>query len=412
MYGVRAIRDGKAVLPAIPAIGLISYATRRLRAEAVTDFESFLNLKQAWDALVADAALDHPFVTHEWIRTWWESFGGIRAMHIVVVKEGENVVGIAPMLEDTERFYGFKLRKLTFIWNSHVPRCDFIVAGRRLDVYRTLWEYIASQAKRWDLLLLPQLPENSPTLTWFKELATSSGFLACTWSAHASPYVPISGTWEEYFENLPKNHRTSLYSRAARLASVGKVELEPLTAEEASNALNEGFQIEAEAGRVATGNAVIHDAGVRTFYSKLVQTSEIRNFVRLQFLRAGSKRIAFNLSLQYASSMYLIKGSHLPEYASYSPFNILASKNLEHCFRQGLQRYDFLGKEEEWKSPWSPRVLSHHWMFIYPDNPRTALFNAMKFRLAPMIQELRQQESPFGKCAMTGVSEKLCGALG
>jgi hypothetical protein len=25
------------------------------------------------------------------------------------------------------------------------------------------------------------------------------------------------------------------------------------------------------------------------------------------------------------------------------------------------------------------------WMFIYPNNPRTALYNAMKFRLAPMI---------------------------
>jgi CelD/BcsL family acetyltransferase involved in cellulose biosynthesis len=402
------------MLPAIPAMGLISYTTRRLRVDVVTDFNSFLNLKQVWDLLVSEAALDHPFVTHEWIRAWWESFGGNRTMHIVVVREGETVVGIAPMLEDTERFYGFKLRKLTFIWNSHVPRCDFIVAGRRLDVYRALWDYIASQGKRWDLLLLPQLPENSPTLTWFKELATAGGYLACTWSADASPYVPISGTWEDYFESLPQNHRSNLHSRAARLASVGTVELEPMSGEagDVRTALDEGFQIEAAAGRVATGSAVIADAGVRMFYSKLVQNSGIRNLVRLQFLRAGSKRIAFNLSLQYASSMYLIKGSHLPEYSAYSPFNILASKNLEHCFREGLQRYDFLGKEEEWKSRWSRRALSHHWMFIYPDNPRTALFNAMKFRLAPMMQKFGQVEDSLGKCAMAGFSENPCEAQG
>jgi CelD/BcsL family acetyltransferase involved in cellulose biosynthesis len=395
-------------------MGLISYPIRRLRVDAITDFNAFVNLKHAWDLLVSEADLDHPFLTHEWIRTWWESFGGNRTMHIVVVKEADKVVGIAPMLEDTERLYGFKLRKLTFIWNSHVPRCDFIVAGRRLDIYRALWEYIASQGKRWDLLLLPQLPENSPTLTWFKELATASDFLACTGPAHASPYVPISGTWEEYFESLPTNHRSNLHSRTARLSSVGKVELEPLStaAADVSSALDEGFQIEAAAGRVAQGNAHMVDAGVRMFYSRLVQTSGMKDLVRMQFLRAGSRRIAFNLSMQYASAMYLIKGSHLPEYSSYSPFSILASKSLENCFREGLQRYDFLGKEEEWKSPWSQRVLSHHWMFIYPNNPRTALFNAMKFRLAPMMQNLGQVESSVGKCAMAGLRQNLCEAQG
>lgn len=211
----------------LPGIGLIQHTTRRLQLEIVSDFNSFLSLKTAWDSLVFPAALDHPFVTHDWIRAWWESFGENRAMHIIVVREGDTVVGIAPMLEDTERFYGFKLRKLSFIWSADSPGFDFIVAGRRMDIYRVLWGHIAAQGQRWDLLLLPQLPEGSPTLTYFKELATASGFLVHTWSSDAS----------------------------------------------------------------------------------------------------------------------------------------------------------------------------HHWMFIYPNNPRTALFNAMKFRLAPLIQELGQAEGPLRKCA-------------
>jgi CelD/BcsL family acetyltransferase involved in cellulose biosynthesis len=389
------------MLPVIPGIGLIQHTTRRLRVETVADVNSFLSLRQAWDALVSEAALDHPFVTHEWIRAWWKSFGGNRTMHIIVVREGDSVVGIAPMFEDTERFYGFKLRKLSFIWNIHVPRCDFIVAGRRLDIYRALWDYIAAESRRWDLLLLPQLPEGSPTLTWFKELAGASGYLACSWSSHSSPYVPISGTWEEYFESLEGAHRSNLHSRTASLSSIGKVEIEPHSAESGNltSALDEGLQMQAAASNGAPTNRIA-DAGVRTFYSQLIESASLKNLVRLQFLRAGDRRIAFNLSMQYAGSMYLIKGDHLPEFSAFSPFNILASKNLENCFREGLQRYDFLGKEEEWKSHWSQRVLSHHWMFIYPNNPRTALFNAMKFRFAPMIQELGHTE---GRAAMTSV---------
>jgi hypothetical protein len=210
----------------LPGMGLIQHTARRLHLETVSDFNSFLRLKQAWDSLVSSASQDPALVTHEEIRTWWES-SGRRTMQITVLREGSTLVGIAPMLEDTERFYGFKLRKLSFIWGPNVPRCDFIVAGRRMDIYRVLWEHIAAQGHRWDLLVLPQLPEGSPTLTYFKELATASGFVVHTWSSDAS----------------------------------------------------------------------------------------------------------------------------------------------------------------------------HHWMFIYPNNPRTALFNAMKFRLAPLIQELGDTERPLGKCA-------------
>jgi CelD/BcsL family acetyltransferase involved in cellulose biosynthesis len=387
-------------------IGLVHSNVRRLRVDIIGDFDSFLSLKTSWDALVASAGVDHPFVSHEWIRAWWESFGGDRTLHIVVAREGDTIVGIAPMLEETERFYGFKLRKLAFIWNNHVPRCDFIVSERRLDVYRALWGYIVGEARRWDLLLLPQVPEGSPTLTWLKELAGASGFLVGLWSAAASPYVPISGTWEQYFDSLPRKHRTSLLSRTARLSSLGKVELEHLSGdtEDVNTALDEGFQIEAAGQPDATGDALLGDARVRTFYSRLAKTPGIANSVRLHFLRSGNRRIAFDYSLHYANSMYLIKGGHLPEFSSYSPTNILASMNLETCFRQGMQRYDFLGKQEEWKSHWCSTVLSHHWMFIYPNNPRTALFQAMRFRLAPMMQEWGQVE---GKCAMSDLHNKL-----
>lgn len=401
----------------IPGISLIHSTTRRLTVEAITDFDSFLGLKEAWDNLVASAAVEHPFVTHEWIRTWWESFGGTRTLHIAVAREGNTVVGIAPMLEETDRFYGFKLRKLTFIWNSHVPRCDFIVEGRegrRLDIYRALWAYIAAPARRWDLLLLPQLPEGSPTLTWLKELASASGFLVGTWSSDSSPYVTISGTWEDYLASLPRKHRANLFNRTARLSLLGKIQLEHLkSGDEDGSALDggldagleEGFQIEAAAWKAATGNPLLCDARVRTFYSKLARTQGIKDSLRLHFLRAGDKRIAFDLSIRYANSMYVIKGGCLPEYESYSPVNILASMNLENCFREGLRRYDFLGKEEEWKSRWSRHALSHHWMFIYPNNPRTALFHAMKFRLAPMIEEWGQVQ---GLCARNAVHRDDC----
>ncbi len=360
-----------------------------IRVETIRDVESFLCLRTEWNNLVAAVPVEHPFLLHEWVRNWWECFGTDKmSLHIVVVREGKSVVGIAPMLEDTERFYGFKLRKLTFIWNAHVPRCDFIVAGHRHDIYRAIWNHIASEDRRWDLLLLPQLAEDSPTLSWFRELASSSGFLVGFWTSDSSPYVPITGTWEEYLEGLPAKHRSNLRNRTSRLMRLGPLELESLTPDaDARSALAEGLRIEAAAWKGQAGTALLSDPHVTDFYSRLAEMPGIRGAVRLHFLRSCRNRIAFDFSLCHNNGMYLIKSGYLPDYATYSPYNIQASLILESCFRAGFRRYDFLGKDEHWKTRWCRHSVSHQWMFIYPNNPRTALFHAMKFRLAPMVKE-------------------------
>jgi hypothetical protein len=185
------------------SLSLIHSATRRLRTEVITDFGDFLALKPEWDALLASAA-EHSLVTHEWIRAWWESFGATRGVHIILVREGNRIVGIAPMMSDVECFYGFKMRKLSFVWNKHVTSCDFIVSGRRPDIYRALWNHIVAQSRRWDLVLLPLLPDGSPTLTCFRDLAYASGFVAAIWSSETSAEIPVVGTWMFIYPNNPR----------------------------------------------------------------------------------------------------------------------------------------------------------------------------------------------------------------
>ncbi|WP_410970048.1 hypothetical protein, partial [Salmonella sp. SAL4458] len=84
--------------------------------EVVTDYADFLALEPAWNTLVQRAGIDHPFLTHEWIRTWWDCFGGERQLHIVLVKARDELVAIAPLMLGAERMYGLHVRQLEFIY--------------------------------------------------------------------------------------------------------------------------------------------------------------------------------------------------------------------------------------------------------------------------------------------------------
>src|SRR5688572_21993776 len=92
-----------------------------LSVETISGMEGFQSLKSEWDALVAAAGIDHPFLTHEWVRIWLECFGKDKEPYIVAVREGAELVGIAPFIQYTQRVYGIKLKRLELPWNPHVP---------------------------------------------------------------------------------------------------------------------------------------------------------------------------------------------------------------------------------------------------------------------------------------------------
>jgi CelD/BcsL family acetyltransferase involved in cellulose biosynthesis len=54
--------------------------------ELVRDVETFAALREPWNALVERAGVAHPFLRHEWVQTWWESFGHGARLNVLVVR--------------------------------------------------------------------------------------------------------------------------------------------------------------------------------------------------------------------------------------------------------------------------------------------------------------------------------------
>ena len=88
---------------------------------------------EEWNRLAGD----NPFLRHEWVRTWWEAFG-TGQLHILVVRAGGHIVGIAPLMRESTQMYGLPVRRIRFLQNDHTPRTDVVVTERPADVYTML----------------------------------------------------------------------------------------------------------------------------------------------------------------------------------------------------------------------------------------------------------------------------------
>ncbi len=356
----------------------------------VTDAGEFLRLEAEWNDLVDRAGIRHPFLRHEWMRTWWECFGVGRALHIVITRSNDRIIAIAPLLRESVSMCGVPVRRLRLMHNDHTPRADFIVAEQCERAYKAIWRALVEAKDQWDVLLLGQLPRDSRTRELFASFAATDRCALGVWRSSDSPYVELNGTWDEYLESLPAKFRSNVRNRLARLTRIGEPALESIESGAAiEDALADSIRLEESGWKRREGTAITSDDSVQRFYTRLAHLASERGWLRLLFLTVGGKRIATSYSLSYQGRLFLVKTGYDPAYDTCSPFKVLTYFATKRAYEEGLVEVDFLGDTEPWKLEWTPSVRSHDWVFVFSRGLRGRLVHQLKFHGVPALKNSR-----------------------
>jgi CelD/BcsL family acetyltransferase involved in cellulose biosynthesis len=358
--------------------------------EVVTDYRTFARLEDEWNDAVQRAHVPHPFLLHEWFRTWWDCFGANRRLHIVIARDNGQIIAIAPLMVEQVHMYGLPVRKLDLLHNDHTPRADWIVAGSPALGYEAIWDALAATDSEWDLLQLSRLPEDSPTLRTIGELAARDGRHAGTWRGDVSPYLTLSGTWNSYHASLPAKFRSNLRNRVSRLRAFGEPRLEVLESpDDIAGARDEALRLEASGWKDAERTSIASDPAVQRFYTLLAERAAARGWLRLMFLNVGGRRIATSYGSRFDDRLFLFKTGYDPGYATGSPFKVLTCLAIERAYAEGLREVDFLGDAEPWKLEWTRTSRAHDWLFVFSDSVRARLLHSVKFQVVPELKRWR-----------------------
>jgi CelD/BcsL family acetyltransferase involved in cellulose biosynthesis len=382
-------------------VGVIEQTDTALQLQTVTTFDQFVALEAEWNDAVARAGLGLPFLTHEWLRTWWECFAGDAEMRVIVLRRGEAclaptaadkqpIIAIAPFLLERTKMYGIPVRRLRVWQNDHTQRTDFIVAERHDQAYRAIWAAVDACRGEWDILQLSQFVRDSPALTAFARLAAEQGLATGTWESGASPYLELAGTWDEYLAGLGSKFRSNVRNRLTRLTQIGPPALEILADGEAIVAARgDSIRLEASGWKVEEGTAITSDPAVQQFYGRLAERASAAGWLRLLFLTVNGARIATSYSATYGGRLFLFKTGYDPGFAKCSPFKVLTYFAVNHAYEQGMREVDFLGDTEPWKLEWTSTTRTHDWLFIFADTLKAKLVYRAKFQVAPAVRQWR-----------------------
>jgi len=361
-----------------------------LELEVISDPEVLRSMDSIWQRLIERAELDHPFMCHEWLLSWWECFGTGRELYVIAVRNNGNVIALAPLMIRQERMHGVKIRRIEAIYNEHTPRYDFIIGSHHDLVYRAIWEHLRQQKHHWDIVLLSQIPAGSRTLDEMARLARAACHATGVWSPPASPYIDLGRGLQEFSKTLKGHHRRNVRSRHERLSAIGPVTMEVIaSSDQLQDGLRDAMRIEAAAWKGRNGTAIESDPAVTEFYLRFAQRAAERGWLRLFFLKLGDRRIAVDYALSLNQKLYGVKIGYDPEFHTYSPSNLLLNLIVEQACIQGEIEYDFLGADDQWKQDWTRMKRSHEWLYIFQNNLRGRFIHNIKFSLIPAIQAIQ-----------------------
>jgi len=128
-----------------------------LHCEEVTTPAGLAQLRRVWESLFDEAEAATPFNSWHWMSTWWDVFGHGKELRVILIREGDRVIGIAPFYE---RCYGvgpLRVRVLRQLGDgSELTELQgaLIARGRRSDVVAQLSDHFRRRCGGcWDVLI-------------------------------------------------------------------------------------------------------------------------------------------------------------------------------------------------------------------------------------------------------------------
>ena len=345
-----------------------------LRIEEVHDLEGLMRLEPTWNRLLGKSGRPTLFLTFEWLTIWWTCHArdGME-LYVLVVRDAQEILGLAPLMRVRRRYFGVPLRTIEFLSMAehadHPMACagdlDFIVAKQHRAVVGALLSHLLLQHQHWDFLRLHPLPEDSPVLEMLQQVAGERGSGVHRYRVIANACVEVKKDWESYFADLSGKFKRELRRTEKELGALGNVTWKEVRSLDDGRSLyDEVMAIERQSWKWDKGvslNSVVY----RGFYSAITEMAARKGWLRLWKLSVGSREIAYELCIEFDGHVQCLKKSYAADVQRYSPGTILEWKMYQDFFRKGIKSINNLWGDEAHKEKWAPRWVPHDELFVF-----------------------------------------------
>lgn len=346
-----------------------------LRTEQVTGPEMFDSLRERWRSLARDACAT-PFQTWEWQSVWWKHYGGFSEPRAVTVYEGDDLVGLFPMIRTRAPWR--VLRPMGIGPSDYLH--PVARPGYEDRVAREVAETLAASTGV-DLIDLHQLRETQP----LAGIASGVRFDQATCLV-----LDLPETYDAYLATLGKSLRYDVRKLDKTMFKEGRATIEVCGAADVDRGLGILFDLHKARWKERHLPGAFLGKTV-SFHREWAPLAAKNGWLNLGILHVDKQPIGAIYAMSSATSVFYYQAGFDPAHGSVSPGTLLVASTIRRAIDEGRRHFDFMRGDEGYKRRWKPQHELKNVRLVSPvRSPLGAIgagWNRFGFRVEKRIRE-------------------------
>lgn len=366
-----------------------------LQIDKVTTREAFDELEGAWNGLLAETGGGNPFLAHEWFHCCVHAYRD-PVLHVLVVRDGLRIVGIAPLWRYCSPLRGINLRRIGFISCPDTPLVDFVIVPNRTgEVLAAVLEDLRSDRDAaWDLLTLNQWPAASPGVQAIHSIVEGARIPHFLSRASLVPSLRVQGTWEEYWKTRAPLFRKSRRGIVNRMTRAGSSRVRLVRRDESGEAFDSVLSISRRSWKEPKGLAISSRPATADFFRRLTEVGGRKGWLFLWLLEMDGVPVAMEYDLTDGGTVFALRADIDEAYKAHSPGAYLEYQLVKHLFDEGYAEYNTGPGLNPYKLRWADDISENLSIHICNGTWRGRITHAVEGTLAPAWRRLRARVAP------------------
>lgn len=351
-----------------------------MKVSIVDDPSEFDRLGEIWNKVLSTSAVNYPFISFEWLSSFWKNYGKGGNLLIVTTSELPDAPPscIAPfMIAKKAPFH-----VLQFIGTGLSDYLDIFGNGNLTNSISEIFSRLNSE-KGWDLIFLSDVLFDEGNAQDLMDAAKAVGWKTDHRLYTISPYLPIEGDWQQFLDSKSSNFRYTLKRREKRLQKEGlKLDIRFVASDMLNQQIiNDMTMIETNSWKFDAGSAKMQKKHDKSFYQDFLMSFARNNWLNIWIGYLNDKPVAYLINFDFGGKIWFYNGAYDHSAEHYSIGSILTHYAVKDAFIRNKKEYDFLRGEEAYKSHWASRSRETFQIVFYKPTLYSFLGYILIFKL-------------------------------
>lgn len=324
-----------------------------LQTRVVSGPDWAAELQVPWQQLASQSASATPFQTWEWHSTWWKHYGGGKRPYVLIVEEGDDLVGLYPLVRT--RGPWSVLRAMGSGPADYLH--PLVRTGFEERVGAEIADYL-KRGKHASLIDLHQVREDKPGHDVFGADLPPLEQATCL-------VLDLPEGYEAYLGILSKSLRYDVRKLDKALFTEKRAEIRSVDRDGISEGLQVLFEQHQKRWR-KRGLPGVFFGRAKRFQEEWAPLALDRGWLWLSTLHLENNPVGAIYAMRFGDCCYYYQAGFDPAASSISPGTLLVANTIKRAISEGCIRFDFLRGDEPYKRRWKPQHEYKNYRFLLP----------------------------------------------